>query len=268
MVPTFKLPLGPADDAALDKANVVLGTCGSDPAGHRTDALTEKKKLTVAGGKTATISDLDGPGAITAIRVRVKGLPEGIASQATFLRKLAIRITWDGESEPSVWSPLGDFFADAAGAASYLSLPTGLTNDGWFYGYWYIALRETREGGDSNDGGTAAAMDWEVVHVPLAKSTADLLRFHAKWHRDAFLPDRTDRAPDWTLLVTQGAGRYVGTQLHIWNPAGDWWGRGGMRSSSSTARSPPPRSARGPRTISDTRGELARPSTSRCTARP
>ena len=41
-----------------------------------------------------------------------------------------------------------------------------------------------------------------------------------------FLPQREDRKIDWTLLVTQGEGRYVGTQLHVWNPRAGWWGEG------------------------------------------
>jgi hypothetical protein len=43
---------------------------------------------------------------------------------------------------------------------------------------------------------------------------------------NAFLPTRPDRQIDWTLLTTQGNGRYVGTQLHVWNPRGGWWGEG------------------------------------------
>jgi hypothetical protein len=69
-------------------------------------------------------------------------------------------------------------------------------------------------------------MNWEVDHAPLAATAGSLLRFHAKWHRDAFLPERKDRWPDWTLLTTKGTGRYVGTQLHVWNPFPGWWGEG------------------------------------------
>ena len=35
-----------------------------------------------------------------------------------------------------------------------------------------------------------------------------------------------DRKFDWTLLTTQGRGRFVGTQLHIFSPRGGWWGEG------------------------------------------
>jgi hypothetical protein len=77
-----------------------------------------------------------------------------------------------------------------------------------------------------NDGPVPITMTWEISHAPLPRPTSAFARFHAKWHRDAFLTDRADRAPDWTLLTTQGQGRYVGTHLHGWNPRGNWWGEG------------------------------------------
>ena len=38
------------------------------------------------------------------------------------------------------------------------------------------------------------------------------------------MPER--RAIDWTMLHTQGRGRFVGVELHVWNPKGGWWGEG------------------------------------------
>lgn len=49
--------------------------------------------------------------------------------------------------------------------------------------------------------------------------------FHCKWHRDTVeLPK--DRRPDWMLLQTQGRGRFVGANLHVWHPRSGWWGEG------------------------------------------
>jgi hypothetical protein len=53
-----------------------------------------------------------------------------------------------------------------------------------------------------------------------------LARFHAKWHRDAFLCVEPQRSIDWPIVTTTGTGRFVGTMLHIWNPRGGWWGEG------------------------------------------
>ena len=51
-------------------------------------------------------------------------------------------------------------------------------------------------------------------------------RFHAKWHRDTFLPAEPERQIDWPFLKTTGRGRFVGVMLHVWNPRGGWWGEG------------------------------------------
>jgi Protein of unknown function (DUF2961) len=225
-VPTFKLPLSPADETALDVADKVMGNCGTDPAGKRPGEQTVTKKTTVQPGQAVAVFDIDGPAAITALKLHLDGIPEGVDEQTAFLRKLAIRIHWDRQKDPAVWSPLGDFFADAAGAASYLSLPTGLTQDGQWYSYWYMPFASHATVTVENDSSQPVTMTWEVVHAPLSRPIASLMRFHAKWHRDAFLPESKDRWPDWTLLTTTGTGRYVGTQLHIWNPAGGWWGEG------------------------------------------
>ena len=228
VVPTFKLPLSAEDGAALDEANRILGNCGQDPAGNRPGQKSESKTVTVEPGKSGTVVDLDGAGAITALRCHIDGIPQGIDEQANFLRRLAVRITWDKQTAPAVWAPIGDFFADAAGPAPYSSLVTGFTKDkdGQFYCYWYMPFASHAALAVDNDSAKPVTMSWEVVHAPLTKPIASLMRFHAKWHRDAFPTDRKDRWPDWTLLTTKGKGRFVGTQLHIWNPRGGWWGEG------------------------------------------
>ena len=53
------------------------------------------------------------------------------------LRKMALRITWDGQAKPAVWCPLGDFFGTAPGVNLYKTLLTGMTDQG-FYSYWYM----------------------------------------------------------------------------------------------------------------------------------
>ena len=57
--------------------------------------------------------------------------------QMAGLRRLALRITWDGQDKPAVWCPLGDFFGTAPGENLYKSLTTGMTKDG-YYSYWYM----------------------------------------------------------------------------------------------------------------------------------
>ncbi|HEX4141778.1 MAG TPA: glycoside hydrolase family 172 protein, partial [Candidatus Methylacidiphilales bacterium] len=225
VVPTFSMNLSADDAAALDRADKILGQCGQNPVPAAPLSHTESTPLTVNAGKSATVADLTGAGAITALKVKLD-LPTDPEAQRNLLRQLTISITWDGDTAPAVWSPLGDFFAYVGGADQFQSLPVGLLPGGTFYSYWYMPYGKGAHIEVGNDGPAPVAMTWEVTHEPLAAPIATLARFHAKWHRDAFLPTRPDRAPDWTLLTTQGTGRYVGTHLHGWNPRGGWWGEG------------------------------------------
>jgi hypothetical protein len=185
----------------------------------------ERKHLDAAPGQTATVADFSGAGAITALKVKL-ALPTDPEEQRVLLRQLAIQITWDDEKTPAVWSPLGDFFAYVGGATPFASLPVGLGSDGIFYSYWYMPFGRRAHIEVINDGPQSVAMEWEISRAPLDLPLDTLARFHEKWHRDAFLPQREDRKIDWTLLTTQGRGRFIGTHLHVWNPRGNWWGEG------------------------------------------
>jgi hypothetical protein len=78
-----------------------------------------------------------------------------------------------------------------------------------------------------NDGHQNRKLSFEVVTVPLDEAPSRYARFHAKWHRDALLPEDSERRKiDWTLLQTEGRGRFLGVMLHVWNPRGSWWGEG------------------------------------------
>ena len=236
-LPTFKRKLSPADAAALDRVNEQLTHCGVDPVGQRPGQITIKKNVRVHPGKTQTVLQLDGTRAITALKVKLE-LPAKPADR-NLLRELTLSIYWDGDSEPSVWSPLGDFFGTAPGRNDYQSLPMGMTEDG-FYSYWYMPFRKGARIALTNDGDQVRHVKFTVTHAPLSRDIDQLGRFHVKWHRDAFNPEREDRWPDWTLLKTSGQGRFCGTMLHVWNPngapctdsktldaiGGCWWGEG------------------------------------------
>jgi hypothetical protein len=227
-VPTFHLPLSKTDEAALDKANTVFSKCGDDPHGPRAGEKTETLHSTTPAGEHGDVVQFKGTGAITGLRIKFADgeMPTDVEAQRTFLHQLALRITFDGAKEPQVWVPFGDFFGNSAGAVPHLELPSGMKEDGTWYAYWYMPFGQGATITLDNDSPKSVSLTWEVVHAPLDKSPASLLRFHAKWHRDAAEPMPPDRQPDWLLLQTQGKGRYVGTQLHVWNPLGGWWGEG------------------------------------------
>ncbi|MBK9138275.1 MAG: DUF2961 domain-containing protein [Verrucomicrobia bacterium] len=143
------------------------------------------------------------------------------------VREWTIQIQFDGEAQPGVWAPFADFFGTTAGANPYRSLPSGLTEDGVWYSHWFMPYAKDAVITLVNDGQKSRSVALEVVTVPLREPVERYARFHAKWHRDALLPeDPARRAIDWTLLKTEGRGRFLGVMLHVWNPRGSWWGEG------------------------------------------
>jgi hypothetical protein len=224
-VPTFRRQLSAEENAALDEANKMLTSVGSEPGADRPEARTFRGELEVpAGGEVS--QRLEGPAAIASVRVKLAGLP-GSPEDRTVLRELTVEARWDDEAAPSVWSPCGDFFGTAAGANKYRSLPSGLTEDGWWYCHWFMPFARSADITLRNDGSQARSLEFELVTVPLAGDLSRYGRFHAKWHRDALLPEDPDRRKiDWTMLKTEGRGRFLGVMLHVWNPRGSWWGEG------------------------------------------
>ncbi|MCX7426766.1 MAG: DUF2961 domain-containing protein [Planctomycetia bacterium] len=223
-VPTFSAAVAKENAAALAAVNDFLrDRQGTDPAAPREGQDTFRDTVRVASGDTASVLELTGARAITAIRVSsARGTQEEEMEAA---RKLVLRITWDDQKEPAVWCPLGDFFGTAPGINYYKSLATGITEGRGGYAYWYMPFAKNAKVELVNEDGRDHEIDYEIVHAPLGRPFEGLGHFHAKWHRDVFeLPK--DRWPDWVMLRTQGRGRFCGVMLHVWNPLGGWWGEG------------------------------------------
>jgi hypothetical protein len=195
---------------------------GTDPAGKRPGQETLARSVRVAPGETARVARLDGPRVITALWA--KAAFSNRADEIAGLRRMALRITWDGQAKPAVWCPLGDFFGTAPGVNLYKTLLTGMTDQG-YYSYWYMPFARSAVVELINQDTVPREVQFEITHAPLGRPFAGLGYFHAKWHRDTVeLP--SDRWPDWTMLLTRGRGRFCGVMLHVWNPRGGWWGEG------------------------------------------
>lgn len=221
-VETFKRELGLEENALLDSVDRILSSCGPHefPRGH--PSKKDDKLMSGNGGEMT--ANLEGPRAIVCFKARFD--PPLAPTDQDVLREIVLQIKWDGEQSPSVWTPLGDFFGTAPGANVYQSFPCGLTKDGWFYANWFMPFARSAEIKIRNEGKTERRLKYEIYEKLLKDDPTPYARFHAKWHRDAFLPAEPERNIDWTLLKTTGAGRFVGVMLHIWSPRGGWWGEG------------------------------------------
>ena len=188
-------------------------------------ATTGSETFRFSSGTELGSYEIVGENAITALHVKLL-TALGKEKQAEFLSEAVIRIFWDGEKKPSVWSPLGDFFGTTPGVNQYKSLPLGMTDDG-FYSYWYMPFEKGAVIEIANDGDIDCEVLLTVTHTVPFRPAKELGRFHAKWHRDAFMPEEPERWIDWPMLKTQGRGRFVGVMLHVYQPKMiGWWGEG------------------------------------------
>lgn len=236
VIPTFRRDLSAPEKAAMENVDLFLNQkMGTDPAGKREGEVAETKSINIPASNIVSLAVIKGPRAITALRLKLNsraGEKENF-DLAKILREVILQVFWDGETSPSVWSPLGDFFGTAPGVNPYRSLPLGVIQDkdsssSEWYSYWYMPFAREARLELKNEGPLSISLEATLVHAPLSRPIETLGRFHAKWHRDAFLPIETkpERAIDWTMLKTEGRGRFCGVMLHVWNPKGGWWGEG------------------------------------------
>ncbi len=94
----------------------------------------------VPAGVTEPLAEIDGPGVIRHIWVTV---PDRTEASDYVLRDLVLRMYWDGEDDPSVEVPLGDFFCNGhATRADVNSMPVVVAPDGGFNTYFPMPFSE------------------------------------------------------------------------------------------------------------------------------
>jgi hypothetical protein len=163
-----------------------------------------RDRLEIAVGATATLLDMEGPGVIQRIWITVS------SGDPHYLRRIALEMYWDGESEPSVSVPLGDFFGNGFDKRHYTSLPMGVSSGGF---YCYIPMPFARRARIVAVNGTGQEIDAFYYHIGLAQVDdlpGDLATFHAKWNRDR----RTDTREPHEVVATAGSGRFIGMSLN------------------------------------------------------
>ena len=222
-VPSFTGTFSESDRAAFQKVNDQWAKRG--PQTH-VSPNDEVKQVTVRlePDQEKVLASYDKPAAITSLTM---DRPELTWEESLdVLRELTISMTWDNDSKPAVWSPIGDFFGTGAGENLFKSLTMGMTEDK-YYSNWYMPFSKAKIV-LRNDGDQSRELTFTINTAEVEGDVNGLLRFHCKWHRDDYsgLDEERfmeDRWPDWPILKTsKTAGRFCGFQLHIWNPFHLW----------------------------------------------
>jgi hypothetical protein len=171
--------------------------------------------LRVNAGETATLMDVDGPGAIQHI-----WLVEGLS------RAHILRFYWDGEETPSIEVPAPDFFAVGHEKfARVNSLAVVVNPQNALNCYWPMPFRKHVRVTLANE----AADDLVLVAYQITYVLTDLPEntayFHAQWRRA-----KTDGQNPYVILDgVQGKGRYAGTFLAWTQLEKGWFGEGEIK---------------------------------------
>lgn len=207
----------------------------------------------VEPGETKVLAEIDGPGVISHIWFTVNS-PDQFA-----LRKLLFRVYWDGEEQPSIDTPLGDFFG--LGHARKFS--------------YQCAIFNTSTNADGTLGADVAMNCWlpmpfrkharvEVINeqeqpvnslyfyidYQMHSELDDELGYlHAKWRRENPCDGWTGEGSVWCsqawgekiagpagknlsdegnylILEAEGKGHYIGTNFSVDHLYKGWWGEG------------------------------------------
>jgi hypothetical protein len=179
----------------------------------------------VPPGSTETIAEIDGPGVIRHVWITV---PDRTDAGDHVLRDVVLRMYWDGEDDPSVEVPLGDFFCNGhASRADVNSAPIVVAPDGGFNAYFPMPFRESARVTIENEHpGELPAFFYQIDYSLVDELDADTAYFHARWRRERSTPIGEDYA---ILDGVEGVGHYVGTYL-AWTALGrHWWGEGEVK---------------------------------------
>ncbi len=170
----------------------------------------------IKAGQTFVMADIQASGAIQHIWMTPTGNN----------RLTILRIYWDGEKEPSVECPVGDFFACGMGRyVQVTSLAVCVNPKSGFNCYWMMPFRKRCKVTMTNIDAKAMVLyyqiDYTLTHIP-----EDMAYFHAQFRRVNPLAHKDV----YTILDgVKGQGHYVGTYMTWGSNSPGWWGEGEIK---------------------------------------
>lgn len=202
-------------------------------------------------GERKVLADIEGPGVISHIWFTIA------CEDKHYLRKLVLRCWWDGEDDPSVETPVGDFFGVGHGwVANFECCALNMSTSRQQFGgraamncFFPMPFRKHARIEIENPCEVPVRAFYFYIDYQVWKELPEVAQFHAKWRRenpcDGWQGEgSTWHSPDWQrrmrgedgvnltgddnylILDAKGRGHYVGTVLSIHNLYQGWWGEG------------------------------------------
>ncbi len=198
------------------KGGMAIEGTGAQSARELGQGWKISPSIHIQSKQTFTLAEIQGSGAVQHIWMTPTGN----------WRFSILRFYWDGEAEPSVEVPVGDFFAAGWGKyAQISSLPICVNPGSAFNCYWEMPFRKscrvTMENLDTQGMTLYYQIDYTLTEVP-----DEAAYFHAQFRRANPLPYKSV----YTLLDgVKGWGHYVGTYLAWGVNNRGWWGEGEIK---------------------------------------
>jgi len=216
----------------------------------------------IAPGETHVFAEIKGSGIIRHIWCTSGAHLSDGSDTPHALRKMVLRMFWDGEESPSVEVPLGDFFGVGHGIArNFASAPLAMSpqNGRAFSCYFPMPFAQGAKLTLENQSEGGLNFYFYVDYERQAAVDKDCGRFHAQWRREAntkgwapvspgllerekandpafpqwypaaWLKTNSDGKDNYVILEAEGKGKYVGCNLNIdvfERQANDWYGEG------------------------------------------
>lgn len=210
----------PGEPAVEDVA--AIGQIAELESPHPARELGQKYKvrpwITLAPHTETAVFDTDGPGVVRHF---------WITFDAKYLRRIILRMYWDGESSPSVETPVGDFFCNASGyCADLTSLAVCVNPNNAMNSYWPMPFR--KHGRITLESLEEEPTPWIYYAISYTEEPVpeDALYFHASFRRADPLP----YGADFTIADgIRGTGRFAGCYLAWQQNNNGWWGEGEVK---------------------------------------
>ena len=195
---------------------------------------------TIAPGETLTILDEPGPGIVTHIWFTFS------SEEMYHLKKIVLRMYWDGEATPSVEAPIGDFFGLGLGeyftfdALPLSAAPNRAVNSFFPMPFQKHARITVENQGKMKLDALYYNIDYQAYGKPLP---TDTLYFHAQYRqaspnqglkgdwKDNGDPLQNDKKNltgegNYVWMEATGRGQFVGVTMSVLQNQDYWWGEG------------------------------------------
>jgi len=172
--------------------------------------------VVIKAGTTFSLADIEGPGAIQHIWMTPSG----------HWRHSILRFYWDGQEQPSVECPVGDFFACGWGRyAQVSSLAVCVNPRSGLNCYWPMPFRKRCRITMENIGIDDMVLYYQIDYA-LAPVPEEAAYLHAQFRRANPLPYKEVHT---IVEGVRGRGHYVGTYMAWGVNTTGWWGEGEIK---------------------------------------